>query len=107
MPHITGIVAADAVAHYGTDYISGSILIDVMPYRSMHPEVAHPVVMEILPRILTNDAIEFSKGSRLRHILWHTRTFDPVCQHVHVDRRYSTAGILNYTCVMQLFHSDV
>jgi hypothetical protein len=22
MPHITGIVAADAVAHYGTDYIS-------------------------------------------------------------------------------------
>ena len=64
MPHITGIVAADAVAHFGTDYISGSILIDAIPYRSMHPEVAHPVIMEMLPRILTNDAIEFAKGAR-------------------------------------------
>ena len=64
MPHITGIVAADAMAHYGTDYISGSILLGAIPYRSMHPEVAHPVVMEILPRILTNDATELSRGVR-------------------------------------------
>jgi hypothetical protein len=64
MPHITGIVAADAVAHYGTDYISGSILINAIPYRSMHPEVAHPVIMKILPSILTNDVIEFFKGVR-------------------------------------------
>jgi len=59
-----GIVAADAMARYGTDYISGSILIDAIPYRSMHPKVAHPVVMEILPRILTNDVVELSKGVR-------------------------------------------
>jgi len=59
-----GIVAADAVAHYGTDYISGSILINAMPYRAMHPEVANPVILEILPRILANDATEFSKGVR-------------------------------------------
>lgn len=64
MPHITGIVAADAVAHYGTDYISGSILINAIPYRSMHPEVAHPVLMKIVPSILTNDVIEFFKGVR-------------------------------------------
>jgi len=59
-----GIVAADAVAHYGTDYITGSILINALPYRSMHPEVAHPTIMEILPRILTSDATELSKGVR-------------------------------------------
>ncbi|KIM75738.1 hypothetical protein PILCRDRAFT_827025, partial [Piloderma croceum F 1598] len=38
-----GIIAADAVAHYGTDYISGSILIDAIPYRSMHPEFSKGV----------------------------------------------------------------
>jgi len=64
MPHITGVVAADAVAHYGTDYISGSILINAIPYRSMQPEVAHPAAMEILPHILTSDATELSKGVR-------------------------------------------
>jgi hypothetical protein len=64
MPHITGIVAADAMAHYGTDYISGSILLNAIPYRSMHPEVAHPAIMENLPNVLSNDVIEFSKGVR-------------------------------------------
>ena len=52
------------MAHYGAEYISGSILIDAIPYRSMHPEVAHPAIMEILPRIFSNDATEFSRGVR-------------------------------------------
>ena len=57
-----GIIAADVAANYGIDTISGSILLGGMPYRSMHPQIVHPVVMSIMPSLLSENVADFSKA---------------------------------------------
>ena len=47
------------LAAYGDEVISGIILLDAIPYRSMHPEITHPVVMEILPGLVSLDRESF------------------------------------------------
>lgn len=37
------------VSAYGINTISGSILLGAIPYRSMHPHVAHPVIIGLIP----------------------------------------------------------
>lgn len=57
-----GIVSADVIAKYGTDYISSVILLASFPYRSMHPEIVHPVVLSLIPGFLSDDMAQFSKA---------------------------------------------
>lgn len=54
-----GIIAVDAIAAYGPSFLSGTILLGAMPYRSMHPEIAHPVVMSLVPGLLSESTAEF------------------------------------------------
>jgi len=55
-----GIVAADVAAAYGIEDMSGCIILGGMPYRSMHPHVAHPVIMSLIPGLLSENIAEFS-----------------------------------------------
>lgn len=57
-----GIVAADVAALYGVEKLSGSILLGGMPYRSMHPLIAHPVVLSLIPPLLSENVADFAKG---------------------------------------------
>lgn len=57
-----GIIAADVAANYGIDTISGSILLGGMPYRSMHTQIVHPVVLSIIPGLISESAADFSKA---------------------------------------------
>jgi len=52
-------MAADILAAYGEEAISGIILLDGLPYRSMHPEIVHPFVMDILPGLVSLDRDSF------------------------------------------------
>jgi pimeloyl-ACP methyl ester carboxylesterase len=44
--------------------MSGSILLGGMPYRSMHPQIVHPVVMSLLPSLLSSDVADFSSAAQ-------------------------------------------
>jgi hypothetical protein len=61
LTNTSGILATDVVAAYGAQAISGSILFGAIPYRSMHPEVAHPIVVGLIPGLLSSDSSEFYK----------------------------------------------
>lgn len=54
-----GIIAADVIAAYGKEAISGSILLDAIPCRSMHLQIAHPVIMETLPGLVSLEQESF------------------------------------------------
>jgi len=36
-----------------------------MPYRSMHSQVVHPVVLSIIPGLLSDDVTEFATAANL------------------------------------------
>jgi hypothetical protein len=57
-----GIIPTDVAAKYGIDTTPGSIPLGGMPYRSMHPEIAHPVVMSTIPNLISESVAGFSKA---------------------------------------------
>src|SRR4051812_10016455 len=34
-----------------------------LPYRSMHLQVAHDIILEIIPRLLSDNVVDFAKAS--------------------------------------------
>src|ERR1700709_2326231 len=42
--------------------MAGSITLGGIPYRSMHPQVVHPVIMSIIPSLLSENVADFSKA---------------------------------------------
>jgi pimeloyl-ACP methyl ester carboxylesterase len=57
-----GIVAADAIAAYGSSYISGVIILSSFPHRIMHPEVATPFILNLIPQLLSLDMTIFHRA---------------------------------------------
>ncbi|EIN12576.1 hypothetical protein PUNSTDRAFT_130833 [Punctularia strigosozonata HHB-11173 SS5] len=56
------IVPTDIATYYGADLMAGVIITGGFPYRSMHPEVAHPTIMSIVPDLVSDDIAVFSKA---------------------------------------------
>jgi pimeloyl-ACP methyl ester carboxylesterase len=56
-----GIIPADLATFYGADFISGVILLGSFPWRSMHPEIAHPYIISLVPGLLNPDLNVFYK----------------------------------------------
>ncbi|KAH8594905.1 hypothetical protein B0O99DRAFT_166480 [Bisporella sp. PMI_857] len=55
-----GIIATDVISKFGMNIIAGSTLLDRMPYRSMYPQIAHPVAMALIPELLSNELVGFA-----------------------------------------------
>lgn len=55
------IIPADIATYYGADLLAGVIITGGFPYRSMHPEIAHPTIMGIVPNLVSDDVAVFSK----------------------------------------------
>ncbi|KAJ3813481.1 alpha/beta-hydrolase [Lentinula aff. lateritia] len=56
-----GIVPPDVIAKYGPDSLSGHIMMGSFPHRNMHSEVVHPVILSLIPGLMTEDIALFAK----------------------------------------------
>lgn len=56
-----GIVPPDFIAKYGPDSLSGHIMMGSFPHRNMHSEVVHPVILSLIPGLMTEDIALFAK----------------------------------------------
>ncbi|KAJ3718857.1 alpha/beta-hydrolase [Lentinula raphanica] len=56
-----GIVPPDVIAKYGPNSLSGHIMMGSFPHRNMHSEVVHPVILGLIPGLMTEDIALFAK----------------------------------------------
>ncbi|KAJ3786495.1 alpha/beta-hydrolase [Lentinula aff. detonsa] len=56
-----GIVPPDVIAKFGPDSLSGHIMMGSFPHRNMHSEVVHPVILSLIPGLMTEDIALFAK----------------------------------------------
>jgi len=57
---IGGIIPPDVIEKYGPDCLSGQIMMGSFPHRNMHSEVVHPVILKIIPGLLSEDPALFA-----------------------------------------------
>ncbi|KAF9058625.1 alpha/beta-hydrolase [Rhodocollybia butyracea] len=55
-----GIVPPDVIGKYGADSLAGHIMMGSFPHRNMHSEVVHPVILSIIPGLMTEDIALFA-----------------------------------------------
>ncbi|KAF5365825.1 hypothetical protein D9757_014436 [Collybiopsis confluens] len=55
------IVPPDVIAKYGPDSLSGHIMMGSFPHRNMHSQVVHPVILRLIPGLITEDIGLFAK----------------------------------------------
>ncbi|KIK54189.1 hypothetical protein GYMLUDRAFT_48989 [Collybiopsis luxurians FD-317 M1] len=56
-----GIVPPDVIAKYGPDSLSGHIMMGSFPHRNMHSEVVHPVILSLIPGLMSENISEFAR----------------------------------------------
>ena len=59
-----GVTAADIATYYGTDIISGVILMGSFPYRNMLTDVATPWILSFIPSLLLDSLDAFGPTAK-------------------------------------------